>query len=79
MATMTINISEDIAKRFREAVKTRIGEGKGILGRAVEQALAIWIHEKLQEQIADRQKKLMAEGVYSLRSWKFNRDEIHER
>jgi len=43
------------------------------------EAIRKWIEEEEQKQIAERQIKLMKEGVISLKGWKFNREEIHER
>jgi len=79
MAIMTISIKDEVAKEFRQTVKKEIGEGKGVLGHAVEEAIKKWIEEKKQREIAERQKKFMKEGLYSLKGWKFNRDEIYDR
>lgn len=79
MAIITISVKDDVEKEFRETVKRKLGEGKGVLGKAVEEAMKKWIEENEQRKIAERQIKLMEKGLYSLRGWKFNRDEIYDR
>lgn len=79
MATITICINEETNKRFREIIKRNMGEGKGILGKAVEEAINRWIEDEEQKQIAERQMQLAKKGLYSLKGWKFNREEANER
>ena len=79
MGTITINVQDEIEKEFRETVKKHMGQGKGVLGKAIETALQSWTDEEKQKKIAERQLKLMKEGLYSLKGWKFNRVELHER
>ena len=79
MATITINVKDDVAKEFRQTVKEELGEGKGKLGKAIEEAMKKWVHEQKQMEIAERQMKLMEKGLYTLKGWKFNRDEIYDR
>ena len=79
MATITINVKDHIEKEFRETVKKRFGQGKGILGKAVEDAIKKWVEKDKQREIAQRQIQIMKKGLYSLKGWKFNRDEIYDR
>ena len=79
MAIITISIKDDVADEFRKTVKKEIGEGKGVIGQAAEEAIKKWIEEKKQREIAERQIQRMKEGLYSLGRWKFNREEIYER
>lgn len=79
MGTITINVKDEVEKEFRESVKKKLGEGKGILGKAVEEALKKWMHDEQQRQIADELMRMMDKGLYSLKGWKFNRDEIYDR
>ncbi len=79
MATITINIQDKVAQEFRKQVQQQMGEGKGILGKAVEAALKQWIHEQRQEKIAQEMKEITRKGLYSLKGWKFNRAEIYDR
>lgn len=79
MATITINISDEMAKAFRETVKRKLGERKGMLGKAIEEAVEKWVEEENQTKIAERQIAMMRKGLYSLKGWKFNREEIYDR
>ncbi len=79
MAIITISIDDNINDEFRKFVEKKLGKGKGILKKAIMEAIKKWIEEEEQKQIAERQIKLMKEGIISLKGWKFDRDEIHER
>ena len=79
MSTITISINDDVEKEFRETVKEKLGEGKGVLGKAVETAIKKWVEEEKQKQIATELKDMMDKGLYSLKGWKFKRDEIYDR
>ena len=79
MATITISVKDDIDKEFRETVKKKLGQGKGVLGKAVEEAMEKWVHEQKQKEIAKRAMEMMNKGLYSLKRYKFNRDEIYDR
>ncbi len=78
MGTITINIDDSIEQEFRDAVKEKIGIGKGKLGSAVEQALHYWTLHKQQEEIAQRQILLMKDAS-SLGKYNIKRDELHDR
>ena len=79
MATITVSVKDNVNKEFRETVRKKLGQGKGVLGKAVEEALQKWVHDERQRQIADEMMKMMDKGLYSLKGWKFNRDEIYDR
>ncbi len=79
MGTMTINLKDDVEKEFRETVKEEFGQGKGKLGKAIEDALEKWIHEKRQKELAKKGIELTNKGLYNLKGWKFNREEIYDR
>ena len=79
MATITISVKDDVEKEFRETVKKKLGQGKGVLGKAVEEAIERWMHEEKQKEIAKRAMEMMNKGLYTLKGWKFNRDEIYDR
>ena len=76
---MTISIKDEVANELRQTVKSELGEGKGMLGKAVEEAVKKWIEEKKQKEIAAELKAMMDKGLYSLNGWKFNRDELYDR
>ena len=79
MATITISVKDYIDKEFRETVKKKMGEGKGKLGKAFEEAMKKWVHEQSQKEIAKSAMEMMNKGLYSLKGYKFNRDEIYDR
>ena len=79
MGIITISMNDEVEKELRETVKKKIGEGKGVLGKAIEEAVKKWMHDVQQREIAERQIKLMEKGLYSLKGWKFNRDELYDR
>ena len=79
MAIMTISIKDEVANELRQTVKNELGNGKGTLGTAIEEAIKKWIEEKKQRQIAKEAKEMMKKGLCSLKGWKFNRDEIYDR
>ncbi len=79
MATITINVDDKINKEFRQMVKSLFGEGKGILGKAIEEAIKKWIFDQNQKEIAERQIGLMKKGLWASKNYKFNRNEIYER
>ena len=79
MGIITISISDEAENKLRETAKKKLGEGKGVLGKAVEEAVNKWANDDEQSEIARRQLKLMQKGLYSLKGWKFNRDELYDR
>ena len=79
MATITISVKDDIEKEFRESVKKKLGQGKGVLGKAVEEAMQKWLHDERQKEIAKSAMEMMNKGLYTLKGWKFNRDELYDR
>ncbi len=78
MGTITINVDDDMEKRFRITVTKEKGLGKGKLGNAVEEALDLWVKSKEQREITQRQLELMNRGFH-LGKYVFNRDELHEQ
>ena len=79
MATITLNINNEINNEFRDIVKSTFGEGKGKLGKAFEDALKKWMFEQKQKEISERQMKVMEKGVWYSKNYKFNREEIYEK
>lgn len=78
MGTITININNDLEQKFRDEVKKEKGIGKGKLGNAVQEALELWVDQKQQQDIAQRQLALMKQG-FNLGKYSFNREEIYDR
>ncbi len=76
MATITVNVQDDVEKLFRDRVQQRYGKGKGILGRALSEALKEWAVKS--EHLADCMQ-LLEEGR-NLGKLAYNhREELHER
>jgi len=79
MGTITICIDDATEQRFRELAKNILGEKKGYLGRAITEAIALWIRDKEQETIAQQGLALLEKehhlGKYGFRS----REDIHDR
>ena len=49
MGIITVNISDEIEKKFREEVKAKLGKGKDKLNKAFDEALNKWAEAALQE------------------------------
>ena len=79
MATITVNIDEEINRTFRTVVERRLGKGKGTLGKAITEALKQWVEEEEQRQIGRRQIALLKKGIGTLGGWKFKREELYGR
>ena len=75
MGTITINVDDEIETRFRELVKQEIGTGKGSLGSAVENAFELWVSQKEENTIAERELQLLRRG-FRLGKYTFNREEL---
>ena len=79
MGTITICIDDATEQRFREVAKNILGEKKGYLGRAITEAIALWIRDKEQETIA-QQGLLLLDKEHRLGNLGFgSREDIHDR
>ncbi len=79
MGTITICIDDATEQRFREIAKDLLGEKKGYLGRAVTEAIALWIRDKEQETIA-REGLAILGKERNLGSYRFSsRGDLHDR
>ena len=79
MATITISVDDDVEKQFRETAKKVMGNRKGFLGRAVTEAMRLWVREKTQAEIARTALELM-EKEYHLGTRHYtSRKELHDR
>ena len=79
MGVMTISMRDDTERKFREAVKERLGEGKGKLGKAVEEAVEKWMEEKKTDEYVKEALALMEKGLYKLgKDYKFRREEAYD-
>jgi hypothetical protein len=79
MGTITVNVDDKTETKFRETVKEVVGTGKGKLGSAISEAMKKWVNEKRQDEIAQRQIKLLDKG-FDMGSLNYkHRDELHDR
>ena len=79
MGTITANITNDTEKYFRKTVMKEYGKGKGILGKAIDEALKKWAEEKEQKAIAERAIARLKKGYDLGGKWKYkNRDELYD-
>ena len=79
MATITINVKDEVNREFREAVEKKLGHGKGILGKAIEDAMQKWAKEKKTEEYVEEALALMKKGLYKVgRNYTFRREEAYE-
>lgn len=79
MGTVTINLSDEIEARFRAEVKERFGEGKGKLGKAVEDALNKWANESEEAKLRQRAIQMLKKGLYKVgKNYTFKREEAYE-
>jgi hypothetical protein len=62
MGTITINVDDETESHFRQAVLSEYGPGKGTLGKAVSEALKIWVDAKRCSDIAERQLRMLKSG-----------------
>ncbi|MEK6876634.1 MAG: hypothetical protein AABX34_01735 [Nanoarchaeota archaeon] len=67
MATIKVNVSDEINKEFKKAVEKKLGHGKGLFGKALEEAIKKWTQEEKQKEIAKRAIDNMHKGLYRLK------------
>ena len=79
MGTITVNVSDDIEERFRAEVKEHVGEGKGVLGKAVREAFEGWIHQRRQEDIANALKESLKHPWKGGKLLYKKREELYDR
>ena len=79
MGTITITVEDGVERRFRKTISETVGKGKGVLGKAVTEAMRAWVEEKKQQKIA-REMLLLLDRGFEMGSFKkISRDELHER
>ncbi|MBU0591154.1 hypothetical protein KKF81_00190 [Candidatus Micrarchaeota archaeon] len=79
MATVTVSIDDDVEKRFREEVSQHLGTGKGTIGKAITEALRLWIEKVSQEKLSNELRKMMDSG-YEMGKMNYkNRAELYDR
>ncbi len=76
---MTISISDETEKKFREEVKAKLGEGKGKLGKTVEESLKKWLAEAKEAKLRQRAIQRLKKGLYKVgKNYTFRREEAYE-
>lgn len=78
MGTITLNLRDDIEKKFRKAVGIIFGNGKGNLGKAANLALDNWAGQQIRGNEA-RMLELLEKGFKMGKLKYSSRDELHER
>lgn len=79
MGTMTVNVRDETEKNFRTGVKENLGEGKGKLGQAVDEAMNKWLEDKTDKALRQRALERLKRGMYKLpKDYKFRREEAYE-
>ena len=79
MGTITVNVRDETEENFRAAVKENLGEGKGKLGRALDEAMSKWLKDKENEALRQRAIERLKRGMYKLpKDYKFRREDAYE-
>ena len=79
MGTITINVDDDVERRFRNVAGRTYHKKKGYLGRAITEAMTYWIYEKKQREISEKQLKLLEKGFNFGRKLYGAREDLYER
>ena len=77
MGTITINVDDDVEKKFRKAASTKYGKRKGYLGEAITEAMQTWL--KAESGNVKKAFDLLEKGHNSGGALYKSRDELHER
>ncbi len=78
MGTITISISDETKKKLRQTIREQNSIRKGVLGKAIQEAVELWMKKRHQEDIAKRQLELLKKG-YVMGKYTFKREELYER
>ena len=46
MKRLTVRVNDDIVREFKKTAKKKFGHGKGVLSKAIDEALVAWIKER---------------------------------
>ncbi len=79
MGTITVNVDDDVERRFREVAGITYHKKKGYLGRAITEAMKYWIYEKRQREISEKQLKLLEKGFSFGRKLYREREDLYGR
>ena len=76
MATITVNVTDAVAKGFRTRVYQLYGPKKGTLGKALTEAMTEWSQKK---EYFDKCMNLLNQGVDMGKLKYKTREELHDR
>ncbi len=76
MATITINVKEEVAQTFRKRAIEIYGNKKGVLGKAISEAMTEWSRKK---EYFEECMKLLDEGIDTGKLKYKKRDELYDR
>ena len=79
MGTITISVEDAVEENFRKTASETKGSGKGVLGKAVTEAMREWVEKKRQKKISEEMLALLDKGFEMGRLKKIKRNELHER
>ena len=77
--TITISVDRETDEQLRRYAKNKYGKRKGALKEVIKEAMGSLIAKDEQERIKEEAIGLLEKGIKTRNSWKFNRDELHER
>ena len=77
--TITVSVEEDVERRFRKVAGMRYGRRKGYIGKAVSNAMRVWLSKMESEDVDLQAIKELRKG-YKLGEIVYReRGELHER
>lgn len=77
--TITINVNRKLSKGFRKLAAIKYGKRKGHLGKAIDNAMRIWMAKQESEDVNISAIEELRKGYY-LGGIKYkSRSELHER
>ncbi len=77
--TITVNVSSQSEQRFRRTVKKTLGDGKGVLGKAISEALELWVKEKELESLRRKAIETLNKGFHMGKKLYKTRNELYDR
>ncbi|MDP2666303.1 MAG: hypothetical protein Q8P05_02275 [Candidatus Diapherotrites archaeon] len=78
-ATITANVSTKSEQRFRKTVKKFLGESKGVLGKAISEAMDLWVKKKESEEVRRNAIETLNKGFNGGKILYKSRDELYDR
>ncbi len=79
MGTVTISLEDSTEDSFRNYVYKEYGKSKGVLGKAINEALKKWLEEKRQDKIAKEALADLKKGHKFGKLLYKKREELYER